>query len=93
MDAVERDAVREGDGAAMMQHWRLDMLQFNRRRHCKYRILGHRMLAGKIGERNGSVSTVAEDSIFIQAQLLFSDGKHVTCTLFRDCWCLPKTNC
>ena len=44
---VRRDAVREGDGNAMMQHWSMDLVQFANNGHYKYTILAHQMLFGK----------------------------------------------
>ncbi|XP_066264517.1 uncharacterized protein [Branchiostoma lanceolatum] len=43
---VRRDTVREGDGMAMVDTWKLDMLSFWARNHYKYFIIGHHMLAG-----------------------------------------------
>ena len=43
---VRRDAIRQGDGAAMMQHWALDMIQFANNNHPKYVVLAHQLLAG-----------------------------------------------
>ena len=44
-----RDAVREGDGDAMMSHWKLDLIQFFARGHPKYVILAHRLIASLKG--------------------------------------------
>ena len=43
---VRLDAVREGDGPAMMQHWTLDLIQFFNLGHYKYTKLTHNMLMG-----------------------------------------------
>lgn len=45
---ANRDAIRAGDGPAMLSTWRLDMLEFWQRRHPKYLILGHFLLASKL---------------------------------------------
>ncbi|XP_038045920.1 uncharacterized protein LOC119720342 isoform X4 [Patiria miniata] len=44
-----RDAVREGDGPAILSHWRINTLQFWNSKHLKYFILAHNMLAGVNG--------------------------------------------
>ncbi|XP_038045923.1 uncharacterized protein LOC119720343 [Patiria miniata] len=44
-----RDAVREGDGPAILSHWRINTLQFWNNKHLKYFILAHNMLAGVSG--------------------------------------------
>ena len=44
-----RDAVREGDGPAMMSHWKLDLVHFFTFRHPKYVILAHRLIASLKG--------------------------------------------
>ncbi|XP_038045915.1 uncharacterized protein LOC119720342 isoform X2 [Patiria miniata] len=44
-----RDAVREGDGPAILSHWRINTLQFWNSKHLKYFILAHNMLAGVSG--------------------------------------------
>lgn len=46
VDIEHRDAVREGDGEAMMRNWRIDMVQFWQHGHNKYMINGFRLLAG-----------------------------------------------
>ena len=43
---VRRDAVREGDGQAMLDHWALDLIQFSNNGHYKYTILAHQLLFG-----------------------------------------------
>ena len=40
------DAVKEGDGEAMMQHWAIDLVQLWNNGHYKYTILAHQMLYG-----------------------------------------------
>lgn len=40
-----RDAVREADGDAMMAHWKLDLVNFFAKKHPKYVILAHRLIA------------------------------------------------
>lgn len=42
---ANHDAIREGDGPALISGWKLDMLQFWTRRHPKYLIIGHMLLA------------------------------------------------
>ncbi|XP_014678664.1 PREDICTED: uncharacterized protein LOC106818475 [Priapulus caudatus] len=49
LDRAQRDVVREGDGAAQISMWRISMPEFWLRRHHKYLILGHRLLAGVAG--------------------------------------------
>ena len=44
-----RDAVREGDGDAMITHWKLDLVQFFGNGHPKYVILAHRLIASLKG--------------------------------------------
>jgi hypothetical protein len=44
---LRRRAERFNDGPAMLAYWRFDMLDFWAHNHCKYLILGHRLLAGK----------------------------------------------
>lgn len=44
---ANRDAVREGDGPAMLVSWRINMLQFWEKHHPKYLILCHQLLASK----------------------------------------------
>jgi hypothetical protein len=48
LDLVCRDAVRENDGAAMMSHWKMDMILFHNNHHPKYVLLGHRLITGTI---------------------------------------------
>ncbi|XP_077862791.1 uncharacterized protein LOC102803909 [Saccoglossus kowalevskii] len=48
-DLTRRDAIRENDGEAMLDHWTFDMLDFWERNHNKYMILGHRLIAGVHG--------------------------------------------
>jgi hypothetical protein len=48
LDLVRHDAVRENDGAAMMSHWKMDMILFHNNHHPKYVFLGHRLIAGTI---------------------------------------------
>jgi len=48
MDMCHRDAIREGDGLAMMTLWRANMLRFWSGNHNKYFIAGHRLLAGSV---------------------------------------------
>ena len=43
---VRRDAIREGDGAAVLEHWSLDLFQFANNNHPKYVVLAHQLLAG-----------------------------------------------
>ena len=43
---MRRDAVREGDGQAMLEHWALDLIQFSNNGHYKYTILAHQLLFG-----------------------------------------------
>ena len=40
------DAIREGDGPAMMEHWAFDLIQFFNLGHFKYAKLAHNMLMG-----------------------------------------------
>lgn len=42
-----KDAVREGDGEAMLMHWNINVIQFHNKGHNKYRILAHLLAAGK----------------------------------------------
>ena len=44
---ANRDAVREGDGPAMLKFWRLNMSQFWLFNHPKYLFLGHLLLVSK----------------------------------------------
>ncbi|KAJ8304619.1 hypothetical protein KUTeg_018202 [Tegillarca granosa] len=44
-----RDAVREGDGEAMLYYWRLDLANFLANRHPKYDILAYRLLCAVNG--------------------------------------------
>ena len=44
---TRRDAVREGDGEAVISDWKLDMLQFWINGHYKYFIIGHLLLASE----------------------------------------------
>ncbi|XP_038046083.1 uncharacterized protein LOC119720481 [Patiria miniata] len=44
-----RDAVWEGDGPAILSHWRINTLQFWNNSHLKYFNLAHNMLAGVNG--------------------------------------------
>ena len=45
---ARRDAIREGDGPAMVDFWKMEMVTFfNRGNHKKYFINGHYMLTGK----------------------------------------------
>ena len=44
-----RDAVREGDGEAMIRNWKYDLLHFFTRKHPKYLILAHRLIASVNG--------------------------------------------
>ncbi|XP_077996732.1 uncharacterized protein LOC144453084 [Glandiceps talaboti] len=48
-DLVRHDAVKENDGPIMIEHWTLDMLDFWKKNHYKYMILGHRLIAGVNG--------------------------------------------
>lgn len=48
MDLCQKDAIREGDGLAMMSFWRINMLRFWRGNHYKYLKIGHRLLAGLV---------------------------------------------
>ena len=43
---VRKDAVREGDGLAMMDHWSFDLIQFANGNHPKYFTLAHHLLTG-----------------------------------------------
>ena len=43
---VRHDAVREGDGAAVIEHWTIDMMQFFQKNHPKYLMLSHYFIAG-----------------------------------------------
>ena len=43
---VRKDAVREGDGPAMVDHWSFDIIHFGNRNHPKYMALAHHFLAG-----------------------------------------------
>lgn len=42
---ARRNAVREGDGRAMLSYWRMDMCDFWNNGHDNYVIIGHKMLA------------------------------------------------
>ena len=46
LDMAHRDMIREADGEALMSMWRINMLQFWRKKHNKYMIFAHRLLAG-----------------------------------------------
>ncbi|XP_070542604.1 uncharacterized protein [Ptychodera flava] len=48
-DLVRRDAVRENDGPAMLEHWKIDSLDFWQKNHFKYMILAHRLISGVSG--------------------------------------------
>ena len=41
---ARRDAVREGDGPAMVECWQMDMVTFWRKNHTHYLVIGHHML-------------------------------------------------
>jgi hypothetical protein len=43
-----RAAIRSGHGEEMIEHWRINMLQFGIRGHWKYLRNGHDMLIGKL---------------------------------------------
>lgn len=43
---VRRDAVRNGDGKAMIDHWSFDLIQFSNKHHYKYFIIAHQLLFG-----------------------------------------------
>ena len=43
---VRHDAIREGDGKAMIDHWVFDLIQFSNLGHYKYTILAHQQLMG-----------------------------------------------
>ena len=43
---VRRDAIREGDGPAMIDHWSLDIINFANNNHPKYLVLAHGLLTG-----------------------------------------------
>ncbi|XP_078025695.1 uncharacterized protein LOC117260601 isoform X1 [Epinephelus lanceolatus] len=45
---ARKDAVREGDGPAMLESWKMDLIQFWSRSHPKYFIIAHNMLTSKI---------------------------------------------
>ena len=47
---AQRDAVREGDGPAVVSHWRLAMPRWWNHGHYKYFIISHHFLAGKCSE-------------------------------------------
>ncbi len=51
---ANRDAIREGDGLALLTHWRLNMLDFWKK-HPKYFRLGHMLLACKFYFKCASV--------------------------------------
>eukprot|EP00057_Strongylocentrotus_purpuratus_P016759 XP_011671233.1 PREDICTED: uncharacterized protein LOC752492 isoform X2 [Strongylocentrotus purpuratus] len=51
-EMVRHDAVREGDGNRMIQHWRLDLVHFYEKHHWKYLIEGHNLIM----DVNGGVS-------------------------------------
>ena len=44
---ARRDAIREGDGPAMIDFWAIDLIQFMNGNHTKYTILAHQLLAGR----------------------------------------------
>ena len=44
---ARQDCVREGDGPALMQFWKHDLVTFWQGKHNKYFMLGHKMLTGK----------------------------------------------
>ena len=43
---ARQDSVREGDGPALIQFWKQDLVSFWQGNHHKYFILGHKMLTG-----------------------------------------------
>jgi hypothetical protein len=45
-DMARKLAERRNDGLATISFWRLDMVDFWRRNHCKYLIMAHRLIAG-----------------------------------------------
>jgi hypothetical protein len=45
---ANRDAIREGDGPAILQFWKIYMPTFWNRSHYKYLIVGHLLLASKL---------------------------------------------
>ena len=49
LDLCHRDAIREGDGLAMMSIWKIHMPMFWRGNNYKYLIIAHRLLAGISG--------------------------------------------
>ncbi|XP_041454619.1 uncharacterized protein LOC121407551 [Lytechinus variegatus] len=55
-EMVRHDAIREGDGNRMIQHWRLDLAHFFDKHHRKYLAEGHTLLMdvnGGVSERKG----------------------------------------
>ncbi|ELT95942.1 hypothetical protein CAPTEDRAFT_186661 [Capitella teleta] len=50
---VFRSAIRQGNGIVIMQHWRLNIMDFWNKRHPKYMILAHNMLIGMLKRSNG----------------------------------------
>ena len=44
---IRKDAIREGDGEAMLDYWSMDLIQFGNRNHPNYMKLAHQLLAGK----------------------------------------------
>ncbi|CAH1242413.1 Hypp6676 [Branchiostoma lanceolatum] len=46
---ARRDSVREGDGPAIVDMWKFDMVSFWTKKHFKYFIIAHQMLTG-VGE-------------------------------------------
>ena len=44
---ARRDAIREGDGPAMVDFWKMEMVTFFKKNHSKYFVNGHYMLSGK----------------------------------------------
>ena len=55
---AHRDMIREGNGAAMMNFWKINMPDFWAYNHYKYFIIGHRMLAGEYNILNGQIHVI-----------------------------------
>ncbi len=47
MDLVHRDAIREGDGEALLSIWRANMTRFSNGRHWHYLTIGLHFLVGE----------------------------------------------
>ena len=75
---VRRDAVREGNGPAMISHWKMDLLDFYKFGHYKYTIIAHRLLTGGNFSK-GLFWAFYHDMIFYP-----KNGDGVSCWLLRN---------